>query len=753
MNHSKGYSASIPAHDPEGRPKDSKDTPPAKSPNGLPGQGWRPAFRNAFVTLMAVGAIMTAYLWHLSRDLPSLRQLQDFSPAVATKIISRDGKVITKLFTQQRVLIPRTMMPVDVRHATLSMEDQRFYDHWGVSTRGVLRAILVNMASLRYREGFSSLTQQLARNLYDTIGFRKTITRKLKEVLTAIQIERTYTKQEILEMYLNSIYFGHGTYGIQAAAREFFRVDARDLNLEQAALLIGALPSPARYSPLTHPDRAFKRRNLVLKVMVENGFIEIEEYERIRYRPIAVSRPKAAPGFAPYFTEHVRRQMELEDERLGINLYRDGLEIHTTLDSRMQEIVERVFMDEIQQNQEVLNESFLSSDSLIYSIIDTTVFPLDTVKAMIRSEIPIDERLEDRLLVQGAVILLENDTGHILAMVGGRMDFPDFFNRATQARRQPGSTFKPLLYMTAIDNGYPVSTQLLNQPLASTGDAVIDTSAWDPRNDDGSSSGLVTLREGLQRSLNIVSARIIQELVTPEQVVAMAKRFHISTPMRAVRSISLGTSEVLPLEITASYAALANRGVWVEPIAVVKVVDRRGKTLREFIPERREVIREDKAYILLDLMKGVIDGGTGGSLRWKFDFYRPAAGKTGTTDGWTDAWFIGFTPQLAAGVWLGVDDPRVSLGEKRYGNVVALPIWARIMKEIHETFNLPAIDWKMPDGVVVMDVCQVTKDRPTKYCPRQKEIFLEGTEPPDECQAHTGVDTRPYHPDDDIFLH
>ena len=733
-----------PVTHPEGEQKGAVARPP---------NGWRQTFRNAFVTLMAVGAIMTAYLWYLSRDLPSLRQLQDFSPAVATKIISRDGKVITKLFTQQRVLIPGTMMPVDVRHAVLSMEDQRFYDHWGVSTRGVLRAILVNMASLRYREGFSSLTQQLARNLYDTIGFRKTITRKLKEVLTAIQIERTYTKQEILEMYLNSIYFGHGTYGIQAAAREFFRVDARDLNLEQAALLIGALPSPARYSPLTHPDRAFKRRNLVLKVMAERGFIDWEECERILYRPIAVSRPKAAPGFAPYFTEHVRRKMELEDERLGINLYRDGLEIHTTLDSRMQEIVERVFMDEIQQNQEVLNESFLSSDSLIYSIIDTTVFPLDSVKAMIRGEITIDERLKDRLLVQGAVILLENDTGHILAMVGGRMDFPDFFNRATQARRQPGSTFKPLLYMTAIDNGYPVSTQLLNQPLASTGDAVIDTSIWDPRNDDGSSSGLVTLREGLQRSLNIVSARIIQELVTPEQVVTMAKRFHISTPMRAVRAISLGTSEVLPLDITAAYAVIANRGVWVEPVAVVKVVDRRGKTLREFIPERREVIRADKAYILLDLMKGVITGGTAGSLGWKYDFYRPAAGKTGTTDGWTDAWFIGFTHQLAAGVWLGVDDPSVSLGEKRYGNVAALPIWARIMKEIHQTFNLPATDWKMPDGVVEMDVCQVTKDRPTKYCPRQKEIFLEGTEPPDECQAHTGVDTRPYHPDDDIFLH
>ncbi len=738
------------AEEPVIRPGGTQASPADKPPNG-----WRRAFRNALVTLMTVGAIITAYLWHLSSDLPSLRQLQDFSPAVATKIISRDGKVIEELFTQQRVLIPGRMMPVDVRHALLSMEDKGFYDHWGVSMRSVARAVLVNIASLRYREGFSSLTQQLARNLYDTIGFRKTITRKLKEVLTAIQIERTYTKQEILVMYLNSIHFGHGTYGIQAAAQKFFQVEARDLGLEQAALLIGALPSPARYSPLTHPDRAFKRRNLVLKVMAERELIDWEEYERIRYKPIDVSRPRSAPGFAPYFTEHVRRKMELEDERLGINLYRDGLEIHTTLDSRMQEIVERVFMDEIQQNQAVLNESFLSADSLIYSVIDTTVYPLDSVKAMIRGEIPIDERLVDRLLVQGAVILLENDTGHILAMVGGRMDYPDYFNRATQARRQPGSTFKPILYMTAIDKGYPVSTQLLDQSLASTGDAFVDsdTSYWNPLNDDGSSSGLVTLREGLQHSLNTVSSRIIQELVTPMQVATMAKRFHISTPMRAVRAISLGTSEVLPLDITAAYAVVANRGVWVEPIAVVKVVDRRGKVLRKFIPERREVIREDKAYILLDLMKGVINGGTGGSLRWKFNFNRPMAGKTGTTDGWTDAWFIGFTPQLAAGVWLGVDDPRVSLGEKRYGNVAALPIWARIMKEIHQTFNLPATNWKMPDDVVVMEVCQITKDRPTKYCPREKELFLEGTEPPDQCQAHTGVDTRRYHPDDDIFLH
>ncbi len=722
-------------------------------PAGKPSNGWRQAFRNAFVTLVVAGSMIVGYLYYLSRELPSIAQLQDFSPAVATKIISRDGKVITELFTQQRVLIPMGQMPVDVRYALVSMEDSRFYNHWGVSMRDAARAVVVNLASLRYRQGFSSLTQQLARNLYDSIGFGKTINRKLKEVLTAIQVERTYTKTEIMEMYLNSIYFGHGTYGIQAAAQEFFGVDARDVNLEQAAILIGVLPSPARYSPKTHPDRAFRRRNLVLNAMVDKGFIEGYEYDRLKYRPIGVEWQRTTPGFAPYFTEHVRRKMELVDEQLGINLYRDGLEIHTTLDSRMQDIAERIFMEEIHANQAVLNEALLGSDSLIATIIDTTTFPLDSVKAMIVGEIPLDDRLKDRLLVQGAFILLENDTGHVLAMIGGRLDYPDFFNRATQARRQPGSTFKPLLYMTAIDKGYPVSTQLLNQSLASTGDALIDTSIWNPQNDDGSSSGLITMREGLKRSINIVSARMIQELVTPLEVVAMAKQFQINTPLRAVRAISLGTSEVLPLEITAAYAAMANGGVWVEPLAVTKVVDRRGKTIREFIPERIEVISADKAYILLDLMRGVLDGGTGSRVRWMYNFNRPAAGKTGTTDQYTDAWFIGFTPQLSAGVWIGVDDPQVSLGEKRYGNIAALPIWARIMREIHENLlDLPVANWEMPDGVVVMNVCQVTKDRPTKYCPRGKEIYLEGTEPPDECQLHTGVDSRPYNPDKDIFL-
>ena len=739
--------ASIPA----GAEADHPRGEPPPAPSRLL-EGWWVAFRNAFITIVVLSTALVTYLFYLSRDLPSIRQLQDFSPAVATKIISRDGKVIAELFTQKRVLIPFSQMPLDVRQALIAVEDSRFYDHWGVSMRDFARAVVVNVASLSYAEGFSSITQQLARNLYDTIGFQKTITRKLKEMLTAIQIERTYTKNEVMEMYLNSIYFGHGTYGIQAAAKEFFSIEARDLNLEQSAMLISVLPSPARYSPKVHPDRAFRRRNLVLAAMVDRGYLEEYEYEGLRYKPIDVKRLESSAGFAPYFTEHVRRQMELEDERLGINLYRDGLEIHTTLDSRMQAIAPKVFMEEILNNQRVLNDALLQNDSLIYSVIDTLLFPLDSVKAMIEGDIPIDDRLKDRLLVQGAFVLLENDTGHILAMIGGRADYPDYWNRATQAQRQPGSVFKPILYMTAIDQGYPVSTQLLNQSLSSTDDAQLDTSFYDPRNDDGSSSGLVTMRLALRHSINIVSARMIQELVTPRQVVAMAKRFQLTTPMRAVRAISLGTSEVVPLEITAAYASIANGGVWVQPIAVSEIVDRRGKVLREFIPERKEIIRADKAYLLLDLMRGVVDRGTGARTRWMYQFNRPAAGKTGTTDNWSDAWFVGFTPQLAAGVWIGVDDPQVSLGEDRFGNVVALPIWARVMREIHQTFDLPVRNWQLPEDIVQLDICLVTKDRPTKFCPREKEIFIQGTEPPDRCQIHTGFDNKSYDPDDDIFL-
>ncbi|MCH7574510.1 MAG: PBP1A family penicillin-binding protein [Candidatus Marinimicrobia bacterium] len=741
----------------------AKNEPEADSeppPPPPPQRHWRAAFKQAFLLIVAGGVFLTGYLAFLARDLPSLRQLQDFSPATATKILSRDGKLISELFTQQRVLISLDKMPVDVRHAAISMEDRKFYDHWGVSMRSVARAIMVDLSTLSFSQGFSSLTQQLARTLYDQIGFRKTVKRKIKEILTAIQIERTYTKNEILEMYLNSVHFGHGTYGIQAAAREYYQKDARDLSLEESSTLIGVLPSPANYSPKRHPDRAFWRRNLVLRSMVGQGYIAEDEYERLRYKPMAVQEREPVPGYAPYFSEYVRRMMEKEDDQLGINLYRDGLSIHTTLDTRMQDIAERIFQEEIDRSQAVLNKAFLEDDSLIYSVIDTLLYPMDSLKMIIRGELRVPEDLRDRLLVQGAFILLENDTGNILAMIGGRGDYPDYFNRASQAQRQPGSTFKPMLYITAIDKGFPVSTLLLNQSLASTGHdlvdrqpgALVDTSVWNPQNDDGSSSGLVTMRIGLKRSLNIISARMIQELVTPVEVVKMAKRFQFTTPMRAVRAISLGTSEVIPLEITASYAAVANHGVWVDPIAVSRVVDRRGKTLREFIPERKEVIRADKAYLLLDLMRGVMNGGTGSRARWMYQFNRPAAGKTGTTDNWTDAWFIGFTPHLSGGVWFGVDDPRVSLGKNQYGNEVALPVWARIMREIHQTFDLPRSSWKMPDGLATMKICAVTKDRPTAYCPTEREIFLTGTEPPDTCEIHTSIDTETYDPDDDIFL-
>ncbi len=725
------------------------------SPFGRDWFSWRQAFIGALVTLTLLGTLVLSYFYYLSLDLPPIEQLQNFSPATATKVISRDGKVISELFTERRVLISMEEMPVDVRHALLAMEDHRFYEHWGVSMRDFARAVVVNLATMRFTQGFSSLTQQLARNLYDTIGFKKTISRKLKEVITAIQIERTYTKEEILEMYLNSIHFGHGTYGIQAAATKYFGIDARRINLEQAALLVGVLPSPARYSPITHPDRAFRRRNIVLKSMVIRGFLDQEEYDNIKYEPLSVKRRVVNQGYAAYFTENVRQIMERIDEDLGINLYRDGLEIHTTLDSRMQDIAERVFMEEIHNNQKYLDRAYLESDSLIAMAVDTTVYPVDSVIAMIEGDLPIPDELKSALLVQGALVVLENDTGNILALVGGRKDYPDYWNRATQAARQPGSTFKPMLYLTAIENGYPVSHQLLNQSLASTGDtrisSVIDTSYWDPQNDDGSSSGLMTLREGLRWSKNLVSARMIQELVTPAQVVQTAKRLQITTSLRAVRSISLGSSEVYPLELAASYASIANRGVWVEPISVMEVVDRRGKVLRQFIPERKEVIREDQAYILLDIMKGVMRG-TAGSTNWKYGFSRPAAGKTGTTDNFTDAWFVGFTPFLTACVWIGVDD-NLTLGDERYGGEAALPIWARMMREIHREFELsPNADWPMPDGVVVMDICKVTKDLPTKYCPRERELFIEGTEPPDQCQVHTGQNQRRYNPKDDIFL-
>jgi len=681
--------------------------------------------------------VIFIYIFYLAQDLPSLDQLENYDPDLVTRIYSADGKILDELYLEKRIFISIDQIPNNMKNALIASEDRRFYDHWGISMRDLFRAVVINIISLSYEQGFSSLTQQVARTLYDTIGFKKTIVRKIKEIITAIQIERTYTKSEILEMYLNNVHFGHGTYGVQAAAKRYFGKSASALTLGESAMIVGILPAPARYSPVRHPERAHYKRNVVLRVMRDQRYITSDIYSEARVIESENVIEFQAEGTAPYFTEYVRRIMEKEDDHLGVNIYRDGLKIYTTLDTRLQDIAEKSLMKSIKRNQDKLNKRLFNDEEEFSQLAYHSIYPIDTVKMMMEGDSILYEELRNKLLVQGAFIALDPTTGAILAMIGGRPDYHDQYNRAVQAKRQPGSVFKPFVYTTAIDNGYPVTKQLLNQPLVlRVLNAEGEWEKWMPRNYDGSTSGLTTLREGIRKSVNLIAVRVVKELVPATEVKAMAERMGLTTNIRAVDAIALGTSEVYLLDVVNAYSAFANKGVLNQPFGISKVEDRYGNTIKEYYPIREEVLREESAYVMTSMLQTVMDAGTGGSARWRHNFYHPAGGKTGTTQNWTDAWFVGFSKQLAAGVWVGVDDPQVSLGESQDGSRVALPAWAQFMTAAHDTLGLTQKKFERPDGVINVEICSLTKDKPTNLCSLETEIFIKGTEPSQLCKVH-----------------
>ena len=676
---------------------------------------------------------------YFSKNLPSIEQLENYDPDLVTQIISSDGVVLNELFVMKRVFVELDKIPKHMRNAVISSEDKRFYDHWGLSIRSLFRAIIVNISSWNpYAQGFSTITQQLARNLYKSVGFEDSYIRKIKEIITAIQIERTYTKDEILEMYLNTVHFGHGTYGVEAATKRFFGKESNQLKIDESALLVGLLPAPASYSPIHHADRAQMRRNTVLRLMRDQGYISNSVYYENRVKDLGSVQDQPKQGQAPYFTEYVRRILEKVDESLGINIYRDGLKIYTTLDSKLQTIADSAVYTTILEDQARLNRRLFNNREEFEQLAYLTIFSEDTIISMLEGKGKLYKELRDKLLVQCAFVSIDPKTGAILSMIGGRPDYHDQYNRSVQARRQPGSVFKPFVYTTALDNGYPVTEQLLNQPVVLNVQNTDGTWVkWKPQNYDGSTGGLTTFREGIRKSLNLISVRMVQQDLAPAEAVKRnAKRMGISTDIRAVDAIALGTSEVYPIEMVAAYSALANNGVYSKPYAITRIEDRYGNILKEYYPDQKEVLSAETAYLMTSLMQTVMDRGTGGSSRWKYNFNRPAAGKTGTTQGWSDAWFVGYTPQIAAGCWFGVDDFSVPLGPGQDGTKAALPAWARFMRDAHDTLDFKNINFSIPDGIIQKKICSLTKKKPQSGCPLESEVFKEGTEPATTCQVH-----------------
>jgi len=646
------------------------------------------------------------------KDLPSLAQLRNIEPSLSTKIYSSDGELLQEFFSERRVYVPLKNIPPCLIDALLATEDRKFYSHWGVNIYSFARASLVALSRTERIRATSTVTQQLARILFLTQ--ERTIARKIKEILTAIKIERNYAKDEILEMYLNQYYFGKGAYGVEAAAQKYFNKSVEDLEISECAFLVGLLKSPGRYSPTDRPQLALHRRNVVLNSLRHFGKISKKECDSLKALPLEVNLTSFTSGRAPYFAEMVRQYLlEKYGEKI---LYSGGLSVYTTLKSDLQKEAEKILSTQLDSLQKKIERTH-AIDEEEYSIV---------------YQDSLSNQIREYKKIQGALVALDNENGDIIAMVGGR-DFQESeFNRAIQALRQPGSAFKPFVFTAAIENGYTPVDIIYDTPIILIGG---DGKEWRPENIDRTFRGPMTLREGLRVSRNLVSIKLLQK-IGPPQAVFYASKMGINTPLLPVPSLAIGTSEVTLLQLTNAYSVFSNLGIRVEPRFILKVVDRYGNILEENItPKKEEVLSSQTSYIMTTMLQTVINHGTGlGARLWGFT--PPAGGKTGTSDEYMDNLFIGFTPHMTAGVWLGFDD-KTTIGKKSTGAVTALPVWTEFMKYAH--VDLEEKDFEIPPGIVFRTVCLESGNLATLECPRViTEIFTEGTSPKGFCREHPG---------------
>ncbi len=667
----------------------------------------------ALVVIFLVAGGGAGVLRWLQSDLPALSKLERIEPPIKTLFFSAGGDTLAEFYEYNRVLVPIERVPVHLVDAVLVMEDRKFYKHWGVDLRGIARALLLNLRSGRVVQGASTITQQLARNLFshEEKGWMvKTYTRKIREALLALEIEKRYTKNEILEMYLNHIYLGNRTYGVEAAAQGYFGKHVDELDLAECALIAGIIKNPRDYPPTKNADLARGRRSVVLDVMAREGLISEAEADSADAEPVVVT-PHAGRRFeSGYFVEYVRKEIEkrLPEEEYMLR----GLRVYTTLDMEMQPVAEQAVEEHLasvekQRHYPQTRESFLE----------------------------LEDRGEPEY-IQGALVALEPETGFIRAMVGGRNYSESNWNRAVQAPRQPGSSFKVFVFATAIANGYRPSDLILDSPVVLP---QADGTEWRPGNYHRQFHGLVTLREVLAKSINLPSVKLILQL-GPENVVEMAHRIGIRSPIPAVPAIALGSAEVNLLELTTAYSVFRNGGILVEPSAILRIEDRNGTVLWEPETEAREVIPSALAAVITSMLESVVDEGTAIALRrqgWK----APAAGKTGTYDDYTNAWFIGFTPEIVAGVWVGFEE-KINMGYGMSGDVAALPIWIRFATAASDStqrghFPRPAA------GLAYRTICRETGFLASAFCPStREELYLEGTEPQAQCHVHSRVARR-----------
>jgi penicillin-binding protein 1A len=653
-----------------------------------PGRRWLRTLlivAGVFSLLLGAGAAVAA-LWAftiLPRTLPSVTALETFQPLVGTKVYDDNDELITEMHVERRIFVPLAHIPQALRDAVIATEDKRFYYHWGIDPIGIARAVAQNYRRGRIVEGGSTITQQLTKVLFLTPD--KSLERKLKEAVLALELERRYPKDRILEMYLNQVYFGHGAYGVEAAARTYFGKSVSELNVREAALLAGLPRAPTTYSPFEHGEAARRRRDVVLRRLVEYGALKDAEAKRLARADLGLIPPERRRTTGQYFLDYVQQTLEA---KYGADMvFKGGLNVYTTLSPTMQLAAEQSLRDGLKALEG------------------------RTVKGR-PGEHP-----------EGAIVTIEPNTGYVRAMVGGYDFFRSEFNRAVQARRQPGSAFKPFIYIAALESGLTPATRVDDAPVSYAVGA--NGQSWKPENYDRKFRGSTTLQQALEESVNVVTVKI-QERVGLSRTIQVARRFGISSPLDLNLSLALGTSDMTLIELTSAYGALANQGQWLPPTTIRYVTDPQGKLLEEHLPEPREAVSPETAFVITHMLKGVVERGTGQAAK---ALGRPVAAKTGTTNDYSNAWFIGYTPRLATGVWVGYDRPR-SLGKDETGSRVAVPIWVGFMGKV--LGDSPKEDFAMPDRVVLVPVDL----DPSNECVRVVMMaFVKGTEPAVACGA------------------
>ena len=696
----------------------------------------KPFIFSALAGLFVFIILCAVFMRYIFSGLPPVYEMEEYTPSLTTKVFDRNNNLIHEFSIEKRSMVPLEDIPVDLQNAVVAMEDRDFFTHPGFSVKGIIRAGLHDVLTGHAKQGASTLTQQLSRGVFLTQ--EKKIIRKIREIILAIQIEHQFSKREILQLYLNEIYLGSGAYGVKAAAKKYFDKELSELTTGEAALIVGLIPAPGRYNPFANPALSRQRRNLVLDVMHQQNYISKEELEKATQEPLPEKPPvaEAAPG--QYFIEHIRRMLE---PKYGMDvLWKAGLNIYTTVDIEQQAAAEKIMNQWLQQFDEQVAKG-----------LGIEIDPHDTEA---EAEDPNQEETEPKdpqaeyPRLQGAFMVRDVKTGAVRVLVGGRGFDESKFNRATQAKRQPGSSFKPYVWMAALQKGYTPATLVKDLPTMFYYDgrnwrtfdenadlysldlakqsfiASKDFNVWVPQNYGGRNEGWITLRKALEKSKNLVAVNLIDAVGVPA-VVRVARKAGITANLPRVPALALGVSVLAMDEHLAALSTFANGGIHTDNYYIERVEDANGRILEQHVPIEEAAFSPQDSYLLINMMKGVVQRGSGAYVS---RLGRSIAGKTGTTQSHRDMWFVGMTPRTAAAAWMGYDDDTSHEKGARFTGSTTARWWTAIMQEVLK--DEPNEDFAVPEGISFAYVNPLTGKlaMPTE---RNKflEAFIAGTEP------------------------